>query len=273
MATPPLIGDLLGGSVPAMVTATPLPTATPPTSSFTPSWTPVPPSTLLAPTENNANGLQIDGCFAIRDGALYLDAVLSNRNPAAPLGPFQVKFKQNFLQIQPISPIPVESLAVGQSQQISIQCSFSTTPSAPPTENAAVIQAALRLNNSVTVFFSIPLFLHLFFANDGRLEKEDYLPLWRRIPTENSEEISGLTTVSVTDLQKKLETNKVFFVAQRNVEGHDVLYMSAKTIDGQVFLMELVVIPSSRTCKLCVKTEAVGCVTPLVQSVRLILTQ
>lgn len=100
------------------------------------------------------------------------------------------------------------------------------------------IQAALRLNNSVTVFFPVPLALHTFFVNEGttqnlighpksesdnvvgRLEKEEYLRTWRSISAEASEEISGLPSSDVSALQPKLEANKVFFVAQRNAEGH-----------------------------------------------------
>jgi len=127
----------------------------------------------------------------------------------------------------------------------------------------------LRLNNSVTVFFTVPVFLHIFFTADGRLEKEDYLPRWRAISAETVEEISIFST-SVPDIQQRLEQNGVFFVAQRNLEGHDVLYTSSKITDGSVFLMELVITPQ-RTGKLCVRTQSTGFISALVQAMKIIL--
>jgi len=162
-------------------------------------------------------------------------------------------------------------LGAGQSAPASLQCTYVTAPTGiAPVDNASLIQAALRLNNSVTVFFTVPVFLHIFFSPDGRLEKEDYLPRWRGIASETSEELPSIFTTSVPDIQQKLEANRVFFVAQRNVEGHDVLYASSKTADGSVFLMEIV-ISAQRTCKLCIKTQSTGLVPALIQSMKLIL--
>lgn len=263
-----LVGDLIGtgsfGTPSALTTPPPLPTR----QNLT---------TLVQPTTENASGLQIDGAFVMRESMntynLTLETVFTNKNPSQPLGPFLVKFKQNPLQIQPVTAVPFESLAPGQSAQCSLQCTFGTTPApSAATDAVSPIQAALRLNNSVTVFFPVPLALHTFFVNEGRLEKEEYLRTWRSISAEASEEISGLPSSDVSALQPKLEANKVFFVAQRNAEGHDFLYLSARTLDGSAFLMELA-ITSPTTCKLCTKTLALGFVPALVQSMKIILTQ
>jgi len=221
--------------------------------------------TLLAADADGANGLEVGGGFLVRNGQLVLDLVFMNHTTQA-VGPFLIKFNKNTFQVTPAASINLQSLEPGETKNTSLGCNFTNFVEVQPPD---LVQVALKTNLGVA-FFAASLPLYRLFVSDGRLEKDQYYKIWRSIQNEQCSDIADIVSDDVNRIQLKLEAYNIFFVASRSVSDEEFLYVSAKSLDGSVFLMELGF--QGTLCKLCTKTEAASLVPLLAQSIQLILT-
>uniref|UniRef100_A0A6B2KXR6 Beta-adaptin appendage C-terminal subdomain domain-containing protein n=1 Tax=Arcella intermedia TaxID=1963864 RepID=A0A6B2KXR6_9EUKA len=236
---------------------------------------------LLLVTAQSGHGLEIRGKFVPKsEGLVDLKLSLSNQS-LLPVTEFQIKFKPNIYQLTPPQNLSASNINPNHSSTLTITCPISPNPPSPLPSPSPEIQAALRTNLGVC-YFTAPLPLSILLSPAGRLEKDVWVGHWRSLTKELyfdlqltgdfAEKQPALTetffdpfaqpaapTVSTATLipkiQAKLEANKVFFVATKNIQGQDFLYLSAKTIDGSIFLLEVskVVFP---TAKVCIKTPS-----------------
>eukprot|EP01125_Pyxidicula_operculata_P001225 TRINITY_DN11155_c0_g1_i1.p1 TRINITY_DN11155_c0_g1~~TRINITY_DN11155_c0_g1_i1.p1 ORF type:complete len:876 (-),score=234.91 TRINITY_DN11155_c0_g1_i1:110-2737(-) len=273
-SAPVVTGNLLDMSMPM---STPTTLSTPPVASSgldlfgfgSVSTTPVTPAVvkanLLHPQSEGANGLQIDGAFQLKSGQLSLDLTFTNHTDL-PIGPFQMKFNTNTFNVNPTTAVPVQVVNPRQQESFSLPCAFSQ---AIDTSKGSVVQIALRSNTGVC-YFAANLPLHTLFTADGKLERDQYLTTWKEIASEHFTDIPNMFSADAAQIQQRLESNNIFFVAKRNVSGQDFLYLSSKSADGTIFLMELALHGSSS--KLCTKTPAEHLVPLFAQSVLTLLS-
>merc|ERR1719474_2608476 len=83
------------------------------------------------------------------------------------------------------------------------------------------IQVAIK--NSIDIFyFACIAPLHIFFSEEGAMEKKTFLNTWKDIPAANEIQhtIDGIST--------KMTQNNAFTVAKRTLEGQDMIYQSVK---------------------------------------------
>ncbi|VDM49049.1 unnamed protein product [Toxocara canis] len=103
-----------------------------------------------------------------------------------------------------------------------------------------VLQVAVK--NDVDVFyFAVVVPLHMFFDENGQMDKREFLQLWKEIPEQNELQFSVNNTegLSADDICTKLQQNNVFTVARRNVDGQELLYHSIKYTNQIHVLSEL----------------------------------
>jgi hypothetical protein len=110
------------------------------------------------------------------------------------------------------------------------------------------VQVAVK--SSVDVFyFSTVVPMHVFFAEDGEIDKRLFLNTWKEIPEQNEAQfqlVAFAAPLADTDeLCNKLKANNVFTIAKRNVEGQDMLYQSIKLTNGIWILAEVKVTPGN----------------------------
>ncbi|ORY51611.1 Adaptor protein complex beta subunit [Rhizoclosmatium globosum] len=96
----------------------------------------------------SANGLDLTGCFAKRNGQLFLDMTFSNKS-AGPLSDFAIQFNINSYGIAPASPLQVPQLAPGQTAPVSLPLNRSGNI-APAASNA--VQIAIKCTSGVYYF-------------------------------------------------------------------------------------------------------------------------
>ncbi|KAJ3080526.1 hypothetical protein HDU99_008137 [Rhizoclosmatium hyalinum] len=96
----------------------------------------------------SANGLDLTGCFAKRNGQLFLDMTFSNKS-AGPLSDFAIQFNINSYGIAPASPLQVPQLAPGQTTPVSLPLNRSGNI-APAASNA--VQIAIKCTSGVYYF-------------------------------------------------------------------------------------------------------------------------
>jgi AP-1 complex subunit beta-1 len=225
---------------------------------------------LLAPQAQTANGLQINGKFIVKGDSVELKLQLTNHSSTL-ASEFQIKFKQNVYNIDPSqNTIPVQPIGPGNSLTYSLPCIFNKTDVPSSIQPSSQIQVALKNSLGVAYFF-VNLPLNMLLSLDGRQEKNVWLSTWRTIEKENYFDITNMTVTSLVDIQSKLEASRIFYVAHRNVNGQDYLYMSAKLIEGSIFLLEISQM-GGPTCKLCVKTLSEHLALLLAQSIQSFLS-
>ncbi|KAF7053865.1 hypothetical protein CFC21_061678 [Triticum aestivum] len=98
--------------------------------------------------------------------------------------------------------------------------------------------------------------LHVFFGEDGKMERTSFLEAWKSLPDDNefSKEYPNSVISSIDATVEHLAASNVFFIAKRKNANMDVLYLSAKVPRGIPFLIELTAAVGVPGAKCAVKT-------------------
>mgnify|MGYP001158875583 CR=1 FL=1 len=111
------------------------------------------------------------------------------------------------------------------------------------------LQVAIK--NSVDIFyFACIAPIHVFFSEEGAMEKKTFLNTWKDIPASNETQYTIENVECTSDgIQSKMAQNNVdirclvssaytfvfqcFTVAKRTLEGQDMIYQSMKLTNGE----------------------------------------
>jgi hypothetical protein len=148
-------------------------------------------------------------------------------------------------------------LICGTSLQIPVLQPSQTVPTClvlnttgPVMKMAPINQLQVAIKNNLDVFyFSTIVPMHVYFAEDGEIDKRLFLNTWKEIPEQNEAQFQlspfDFPIGNSDDLCNKLRNNNVFTIAKRNVEGQDMLYQSIKLTNGIWILAELKITPGN----------------------------
>jgi len=223
---------------------------------------------LLSPQAENANGLQVNGKFFVNGENIELRLQITNHSGKVISG-FLVKFKKNLFNLEPATPnLSIQSISPGQTVLSPLPCTYGKLAAGLA---MSPIDVALKTNDLV-VYFSVELPLPLLLSPDGRQDKTAYISGWQSIQKESYFEIVNVNVgSSISDIQAKLEANRIFYITHRNIKDKDYVYLSAKTIDGSIFLLEISQL-GNPTWTLCVKSISEPVVPLLAQAVQSFLS-
>lgn len=216
---------------------------------------PVRSSRELVLTADKGYGLQINGAFVRREGQIFLELGISNQSGIAANG-IAVQFNKNSFALFPTGvQLASPFIMPGQSTDAIVSITLNPGHLNPGPANN-IIQTALKASfqgqEDKIVYFQIPIPLHVLFVENGKLEREEYLNIWKQIAEEHFRDVN-LGSNNIDTITKKFETNRLFFIARRSVQQQEFLYFSAKTTTNAVLLLELALGPTGS--KACVKTR------------------
>ena len=98
------------------------------------------------------------------------------------------------------------------------------------------------------------------------MERKLFLQTWKEIPQTNEVQSQVETKgFNSEGIQNVLETNNVFTIAHRTVEGQDMLYQSLAFPNHINVLAELKILPGNPMVQLSLKTHSVD-VIPYIQA-------
>lgn len=206
--------------------------------SQTPSY--VPPQEVWLPA-SKGKGLEITGTFIRKNKQIIMDLTFANK-AMQPMAGFAIQFNKNSFGLIPANPLQIQS-PLPSNQTASTSLVLSTTGPIQKMEPLTNLQVAVK--NSIDVFyFSATVPIHVFFVDDGEMEKRVFLATWKDIPAQNEVQYT-ITNVehNADTVSAKLRNNNIFTVAKRNVEGQDMLYQSLKLTNGIWVLAELKIQP------------------------------
>ncbi len=204
----------------------------------------VPPKQNWLPA-SKGKGLEINGTFTRRSGAINMDLEFTNKS-LQPMTAFAIQLNKNSFGLVCATTLQIPVLQPGQS--ISNSLTLNTNGAVQKMTPINNLQVAVK--NSIDVFyFSAIVPMHVFFAEDGEIDKRLFLNTWKEIPEQNEAQFQlspfSMPLVNTDDLCNNLRTNNIFTIAKRNVEGQDMLYQSVKLTNGIWILAELKVTPGN----------------------------
>ena len=200
-----------------------------------------------------------------------MDMSFSNR-AMAPMTTFAIQLNKNSFGVQPAQPLQVRtplqpnasvdtSLSLntaGAVQKMEPLCNLQVlffTFNHSQTRN--ILQVAVK-NDVDVLYFACVMPMHIFFADDGLMEKMTFLQSWQEIASSNEKQYTientrGLradaiiarlqvTTQFLWTLSYShicTQANNVFPVAQRTVDGRNLLYHSVKFTNNLWLMAEL----------------------------------
>lgn len=199
-------------------------------------------------------GLEVSGTYARRGGQLFMDLSLTNK-ALQPMSAFALQLNKNSFGVSLAQPLNIPApLPPNQTTQVSVP--LTTGGVVQRTDPLNNLQVAIR--NNVDVFiFSTTVPLLTYFVEDGEMERSSYLSTWKEIPDdlERKFTITNAGPYTADSIQNRLQSNNIFTVAKRNVEGQDLLYLSSKLTNGLWVLLEICVRPGSNSVDVAVRSR------------------
>lgn len=212
---------------------------------------------------SKGKGLEISGAFTRRQGQPCMELTLTNR-AMQPMGGFAIQFNKNSFGVSPSAPMPNNPLPQNQSTEVSLMLNTS----GPVQKMQPINNLQVAVKNNIDVFyFSCLIPAHVLFVEQGKMERKRFLDTWKDIPSANEVQCN-ITTKGFNSegIQNVLESNNMFTIAKRTVEGQDMLYISLKFTNNIDVLCELKVVPGNPLVQLSIKTVAMD-VVPIVQDI------
>ncbi|KAG6488457.1 hypothetical protein ZIOFF_049700 [Zingiber officinale] len=238
---PDLLGDLIGIDN----TIVPIDQPTTPTEYG-------PPLPVLLPA-STGQGLQISAHLTRQNGQIYY-AIMFENNTQGVLDGFMIQFNKNTFGLAAAGPLQVPSLQPGSSVRTLLpMVLFQNASPDPP---STLLQVAVKNNQQPVWYFSDKISLHVFFAEDGRMERATFLETWKSLPDTNEvgKDLPNSIINNVDATIEHLAASNIFFVAKRRNANKDLLYLSAKIPRGIPFLIELTCVLGVVGVKCAVKT-------------------
>ncbi|XP_053643016.1 AP-1 complex subunit beta-1 isoform X2 [Cherax quadricarinatus] len=212
------------------------------TSSSAPVYSP--PKQIWLPA-NRGKGMEITGTFSRKNGVISMDLTLHNK-AMQPITGFAIQLNKNSFGITPAAPLNVPA-PLAPNQSIDVSLILSTSGPVQRMDPLTNLQVAIK--NSVDVFyFATVMPMHIFFCEDGAMDKRVFLSTWKDIPSQNEVQFNiENINMNADGISNKLQSSNIFTIAKRNVEGQDMLYQSIKLTNGIWVLTELKVQPGNTT--------------------------
>jgi len=202
----------------------------------------------------NAKGLEITGTFARRSGKIMMDMTLTNR-AMQNMSEFGIQLNSNSFGLQPEQALNVPAVIANKSVEVSLAL-VSKKESVMKMEPLTNLQVAVK-NNIGVFYFAAIVPMHVFFVEQGKMERKEFLTTWKNIPAENEVQYTlDNCECNADGASTKMEQNNVFTVAKRKVDGQDMVYQSLKFTNGLWALAELKIKPGSPTIGLAIKSRA-----------------
>ncbi|XP_062146099.1 beta-adaptin-like protein B [Alnus glutinosa] len=237
---PDLLGDLIGLDNSAIV---PVDQPASPTG---------PPLPVLLPA-STGQGLQISAQLTRQDGQIFYSLLFENNTQLA-LDGFLIQFNKNSFGLAAAGPLTVPQVQPGTSARTLLpMVMFQNMSQGPP---SSLLQVAVKNSQQPVWYFSDKIPLHVFFTEDGRMERGSFLETWRSLPDSNevSKEFPGIVVNNAEAAIDRLTASNIFFIAKRKHANQDVFYFSAKLPRGIPFLIELTTAVGTLGVKCAIKT-------------------
>jgi len=183
---------------------------------------------------------------------INMEMTFSNKAMQAMTG-FGIQLNKNSFGLIATSQLSIPVLNANQSLDISVP--MNTTGPVQKMDPLTNIQVAIK-NNIDIFYFACIAPLHIFFSEDGAMEKKTFLNTWKDIPAANEIQHTIENVECTSDgISSKMAQNNAFTVAKRTLEGQDMIYQSLKLSNGIWGLVEIKLSPGNPSITLSFKSR------------------
>ncbi len=164
-----------------------------------------------------------------------------------PMSDFALQINRNSFGLTPTQPLHVTT-PLFPNQNVSTQLTLNTTGPIMKMDPLTNLQVAIK--NNLDVFYLTCLVpIHVFFVNEGEIDKMTFLQTWQDIPESNEikHQLQNVNGLSIDDLQNKLRLNNIHTITRTIIEQKEMLYQTVKLTNGIFVLVELKITPGNRT--------------------------
>ena len=186
------------------------------------------------------------------------------------MGGFAIQFNKNSFGLSPTQPLQVPT-PLQPNSTAEVNLVLNTLGPVQKMDPLTSLQVAIK-NNVDVFYFSCIAPIHVFCSEDGAMDKRLFLATWKEIPSQNEVQFTiENVTLNVEQVSQKLQSNNIFTIARRNVEGQDMLYQSMKLTNNIWVLSELKIQPGNPNITLSLKARVTDVASPVHQSYEMIL--
>jgi len=197
-------------------------------------------------------GLEISGSWSLKNNVINMEMTFSNKAMQAMTG-FGIQLNKNSFGLIATSQLNIPVLNANQTLDISVP--MNTTGPVQKMDPLTNIQVAIK-NNIDIFYFACIAPLHIFFSEDGAMEKKTFLNTWKDIPAANEIQHTIENVECTSDgISSKMAQNNAFTVAKRTLEGQDMIYQSLKLSNGIWGLVEIKLSPGNPSITLSFKSR------------------
>jgi AP-1 complex subunit beta-1 len=197
-------------------------------------------------------GLEISGTWCLKNNVIHMEMSFSNKAMQAMSG-FGIQLNKNSFGLVATQPLNIPMLNAGQTLDISLP--MNTTGPVQKMDPLTNIQVAIKSTVDIFYFACIAP-LHIFFSEDGAMEKKTFLNTWKDIPAANEIQYTMENVECTSDgISTKMSQNNAFTVAKRTLEGQDMIYQSLKLTNGIWGLVEIKLAPGNPSVTLSFKSR------------------
>jgi len=215
-------------------------------------------------------GFQVAAGFNRRSNQIFLDMTYSNHTQV-PITGLAIQFNKNSFSLLPTQP-QISVVMPGQSAETSLVIGSHPNQFNPNPPTTNIIQIAMKIGDERVVYFQMQVPLQILFMETGQLARDEYLNLWKSISEEHFKDITVLASGDIDIIQKKFESNRMFYIARRTVQQQEFLYFSARIErDNAVLLVDFTI--GNGICRICSKTTVPELIPLLEQTVVSILAK
>eukprot|EP00054_Salpingoeca_dolichothecata_P008265 m.47181 g.47181 ORF g.47181 m.47181 type:complete len:881 (-) comp17615_c0_seq1:27-2669(-) len=196
-------------------------------------------------------GLEIQGTFARRNGAVFMDMTFFNRSIQA-MGEFAIQFNKNSFGLTPEATLNIPTLPPNGSAETSLP--LNNLGAIQKMDPLLKLQVAIK-NNVDVLYFSTTVPAHVLLHENGKMERSEYLQKWKEMG-DSSETVCDINGVAAGSdaILAALEPNNVFTIAKRTINDQELCYVSVKFINNITVLGEITVRPGGSSVQLALKT-------------------
>lgn len=126
-------------------------------------------------------GLEVNGTFSRKNGQIHMEMTLSNK-AMQPMNGFAIQLNKNSFGLMPAQQLNVPQITPNQSVDVSLP--LGTSGPVQRMEPLTNLQVAIK-NNIDVFYFACVVPMHVFFTEDGNMEKKIFLATWKDIPSQN----------------------------------------------------------------------------------------
>ncbi|CAF3994056.1 unnamed protein product [Rotaria magnacalcarata] len=199
-------------------------------------------------------GLEVSGTFARRSNQIVMEMDFTNK-ALQPMNDLALQINRNSFGLTPAQPLQVTS-PLFPNQTVPTQLILNTTGPIMRMDPLTNLQVAIK-NNIDIFYFNCIVPIHVYFAQDGEMDKMTFVQTWQEIPEGNEvkHQLQNLSNLSIDDLQNKLRLNNIHTITRTTIEQKEMLYQTIKLTNGIFILVELRITPGNRTISFSLKTK------------------